>query len=131
MKKVLFLLFLFSLGACTNDDIQKMHDEVMAIHDEVMPRMSEIATYRDKVEERLSLPDSSLSSAREELENGLRELAAAKQGMVSWMQNYEKPDEDMGRESALAYLSEQKDAISKVKTDIEGSINLAKLLLNE
>ena len=58
------------------------------------------------------------------------EIAAANEGMMDWMRNYE-PEYTGTKEEILFYLGEQRKSIQKVKEDMEKSLIKGKEMLKQ
>lgn len=99
----------------------------MAIHDEVMPRMSDI----HRLKKRLSKVDTAQltdMSPNILLDHSLK-LEKADNAMMDWMANFKKPKKDMPEDIAIAYLYEEKKAITAVRDLMLESIKEAEALL--
>lgn len=118
------------------------YNEAMTVHDEVMPRMDEI----HKLKKELTLQLEKVESEEEigKIKRAISNLEKADHGMMDWMHNVIKyPDESSKEEShaghdhgmhntdtSLSIHQEQKEAILKVKSDMENAIDQAKKLVH-
>lgn len=135
MQRLPFYLF-FILSVCLSTfyscqklepEVEKRYEEVMAIHDEVMPRMSDI----HRLKKRLSKVDTAQltdMSPNILLDHSLK-LEKADNAMMDWMANFKKPKKDMPEDIAIAYLYEEKKAITAVRDLMLESIKEAEALL--
>ena len=118
---LLFVVLLFSCGPSQQEELQTLKDEVIAIHDEVMPKMGELRKTRMALE---ALADSVIVSdsvRAQSLSAFASDIAAANEGMMQWMRNFE-PEFEGTNEEIKAYLEEQKIAVTKVKDDMNASL---------
>lgn len=121
-------------GAVDQDQLEKdLANEVMDIHDEVMPKMAEVnrfgRTLRSYYEDNKETISADLDGQMELIQ---RELDAADDGMMGWMANYQALStlkETMDHQAIMDYLSKEKEEISKVKDQINTSIEKAKKLI--
>lgn len=132
MKKILLILCViaFSCQSGKQDEIAELKEVVMALHDDVMPKMSELNYTRKELmafSDSLQASDSTQAAV---YATAAKNIADANNGMRNWMQNYE-PDFQGTDEEYLEYLNGQKEAIQKVKDDMEGSLADGKALLEE
>jgi hypothetical protein len=118
-------LFLVACG----DNIQNvekenaLRDEVFAIHDGVMPRMTEIVTLKGKLDS-LSASGNNV----EELKRYQTFLENAEDGMMEWMTHFQEPEklrETKKHEEIMTYLESEKQRITKVRDDMNNSIQAA------
>ena len=118
---LILLTFLLACGSAKQEEQQALKDEVMAIHDEVMPKMGELRRARKD----LMLQADSLAETNPEraalLDAAAEEIAAASEGMMQWMREYE-PEFEGTDEEIVQYLQDQKVAVQKVKDDMMGSL---------
>ncbi|MEQ8712157.1 MAG: hypothetical protein RIC80_04020 [Cyclobacteriaceae bacterium] len=122
----IFLLALVGLlifSSCSDGgqaEREALRDEVMAIHDEVMPKMGDFRKLQKRIE---SLSDSlrAMESIDTNRLNDLAargvEIAAAQEGMMAWMRQYnpEVMQDGTPHEEVMSYLKDQKAAIEKVR----------------
>ncbi|NER10241.1 hypothetical protein SAMN06265375_101219 [Muriicola jejuensis] len=139
MKKttLVFLSFFLLISACRTenkkeDNSAKMK-EVIAVHDEVMPKMSEIS----KLVARLK-PMADSSEAGSPYMVAMKDLQAAHQSMMDWMQGFGArfdSDEILNgkelSEEKKAWLLEEEQKVIRLREDINGSIERARALLSE
>jgi len=127
---LIFVLFVFSCQQGKKSEVAELKDAVMAIHDESMPKMGELR----KIRRNLMLQADSLkvsdSTRAVVLLVTAEEIAAANEGMMDWMRNYE-PEYTGTKEEILFYLGEQRKSIQKVKEDMEKSLIKGKEMLKQ
>ena len=137
----LFALILMITAACgpntqaLMDAENALHDEVMDIHDEVMPKMSDInRLYRELNDYAEANADNITPEMAGRIENTLRELEQADDGMMGWMNSYRQLDalrETMDHEGIMNYLNEEKENIQKVSDQMRSSISNGQTLKEE
>jgi hypothetical protein len=128
MKKLIVVLGLLATLSACSDARQKLADtldkEVMQIHDEVMPQMSKVLAYKKQINQKL---DSCQNQAcKDSLQQISYLLTRADEDMMQWMRTFEHPE---GLDTAEAYLGAQKDAVVKVKAEVEEGITAAEKFL--
>ena len=101
----------------------------MDIHDNVMPEMSTIHRLRKQ----LKAIDTSLvkTPSYPNILTYLNDLEKADEGMMSWMAEFSNPIADTDEVTALNYLKNEKDRITKVRDQMLESIAAAKKALKE
>lgn len=97
-----------------------LRDEVMAIHDEVMPKMGDFRKLGKQIEilsDSLRKADSIDTNRLNDLAARGVEIAAAQEGMMAWMRQYnpEIMQDGTPHEEVMSYLEKQKAAIEKVR----------------
>ncbi|MBK8563881.1 MAG: hypothetical protein IPN76_11200 [Saprospiraceae bacterium] len=120
------------LAACGANDQNietedALRDEVFVIHDAVMPRMSEIVAFKGKLE---ALTTDSLKE--QEIKAAIMVLEKAEDGMMEWMAQFQQPNKLRGsktHEEIMTYLEQEKQRITKVRDDMNNSIEAAEQLL--
>ena len=123
-------------GTTTDNDLaieENLFDEVMVIHDEIMPKMSDLNKLRKELKAQIAIQAESGQDTTT-LSNAINELAAAEDGMWDWMHNFRPlgPIRDsLNHDGVLKYLNNEKERITKVKTDMLKSIEQGNQLLNE
>ncbi len=126
-----FCLSIFLSTACQHQktEQEKMYTTVMDIHDNVMPEMSTIQRLRKK----LKAIDTSLvkTPTYPSILTHLNALDQADEGMMSWMAEFSNPTPETDEATALAYLKNEKDRITKVRDQMLESIASAKKALKE
>lgn len=125
---ITFVLFTFSCQIEQKDELTTLKEEVMAMHDEVMPKMSELRYTQKALMLQVDSLMSSDSLRSATLIGASNEIIAANEAMMNWMRNYE-PDYQGTKEEIISYLEQQKEAIQKVKNDMERSLENGKQLL--
>jgi hypothetical protein len=131
----LFFISIFTavlLAACGANDQNietedALRDEVFVIHDAVMPRMSEIVAFKGKLE---ALTTDSLKE--QEIKAAIMVLEKAEDGMMEWMAQFQQPNKLRGsktHEEIMTYLEQEKQRITKVRDDMNNSIEAAEQLL--
>lgn len=138
MKKIVFFFSLaFLLVACDKfsgselDEQQKKWDEVMVVHDDVMPKMGAI-THTHKLLKTVVI-DSTMTDLMTQRSKAMSDLQNAEELMWVWMNDLKqlKPmREAKTHQQIMAYLEEQMVSITKVKEDMENSIEKGKALLS-
>ncbi|TRX56193.1 hypothetical protein FNH22_16255 [Fulvivirga sp. M361] len=142
--------FLFVLSACGNstsdttsngsggeiNDQNKteevaLYDKVIEIHDEVMPKMDNIMNAKGKLQEKLdSLKEHDIEGEMvEKITEALGALSEADEAMMGWMRNFHPKDSTSDHQTIMAYYEEQKVLISKVKDQMNNSLEEAEELL--
>lgn len=125
---ITFVLLTFSCQIEQKDELATLKEEVMAMHDEVMPKMSELRYTQKALMLQVDSLMSSDSLRSATLIGASNEIIAANEAMMNWMRNYE-PDYQGTKEEIISYLEQQKEAIQKVKNDMERSLENGKQLL--
>lgn len=153
LVKLICVLSALTIAACTTkskeSDAAALYAESMKIHDQVMPHRDELLTLRQKLTLRLdSLKSDSVANGTliREMRNGVENLEKADREMMDWMHNvkdvpgaehasvhnqgdHEMPAEAASSQDILQVQQEQKEAIEKVRKDMEESMETAKQLL--
>lgn len=96
----------------------ELYQEVMDIHDEVMPRMNDIYKLKKQLKEDIENSPDLVEERKQELENRIKELDQASEGMMQWMRNFNPEDFKEKKEEYLDYLNKELDKINKVKKDM-------------
>lgn len=133
MKNLLLLttlIFLVACGPSKKDELNQLKDEVIAIHDEVMPKMGELRNVRKQLMLQADSLMESDSVRAAVLTTAANDIAAANEGMMQWMRNYE-PEFEGTDEEIKQYLEDQKIAIQKVKDNMLGSVAKGKEVLED
>ena len=135
MKNLILLsvIFLFACQPAAKKeevDLKALKDEVFELHDEVMPKMGDLRRVRkslmllaDSVQATDSLRASVLLTAS-------NDLAAANEGMMEWMRNFD-PDFEGTEAEILKYLTDQKAAIEQVNLNMKESLKRGEAILEE
>ncbi len=124
--------FMVLMGCTTepNLETQKMYDEVMSVHDKVMPKMGELNRLKRQLNAfKKTVPDEN-ASLKDSLINSILILSKSEDMMDTWMTNFDYPKKDASQKEQLAYLTVQKDSITKVSDDIFMSLAIANGFLN-
>ncbi len=134
MKKFLLITITVLCFSCQSNkgevDLKALKDEVFEIHDEVMPKMGNLRNVRKSLMLQADSLQAIDSSAAAVLINASDAIAAANEGMMDWMRNFD-PNFEGTDEEVLKYLNDQKASITKVRTDMLESLeNGEKLLQN-
>lgn len=145
MKKMFFFLLLsvFAFSACQTGEKQpseeellaeqdQLWDEVMAAHDEVMPKMSEIKRLERELGAMIGEESELGAEAQEKVGQVVQQLAAAGEGMMSWMSQIRQLEplrEEMEHDQIVEYLKGEKEKITKVQADMLQSIEEGTSLL--
>ncbi len=126
-----FCLSIFLSTACHRQktEQEKMYTIVMEIHDNVMPEMSTI----QRLKRQLKAIDTSLVKTPNypSILTHLNALENADEGMMSWMAEFSNPTPETDEATALTYLKNEKDRITKVRDQMLESIASAKKALKE
>lgn len=106
---------------------QEAYEEMMAVHDEVMPRMGEINRLSRQLRSAYETVDTTDRELLGQIDNAVRALEEADQGMMAWMNMnagnlLEKLRADKTHEEIMAYLKKEKAAISEVAEKMRSSI---------
>jgi hypothetical protein len=125
-------LFVFLLSSCAQSGkqenqgaIEELDARIMRIHDEAMPKISKVLSLRKLVQQKIDSCQNSLLC--DQWQEASYQLTRADAQMMDWMRKYQKP---LAKDTALSYLTNQEQIISKVSLDINTSISLADSLLN-
>jgi len=127
MKKIICLIAVLAiLGGCQqkSGDNQKLYEEVMAVHDAVMPKMDDIYKLKRQLKEQLSSNELG-EDRRQTIEQAIKDLDAASEGMMDWMRNFNPLPDSIDQEKARDYLLAEKERIQQVKEEMLKSINTA------
>ena len=148
-----FLLFI-SIIACNNSgDGGKEEDKkhptqvtqadslmngIMDDHDAGMGKMGRLSTMKNNVQkvidsiEKLPLQtQTALALYKENLNNLIKELQYAREGMDKWMEEFNMDSAINNAEQRLKYLSEERLKVSKVREDIFNSLQKADSLIKQ
>jgi len=146
-----FLLFI-SIVACNNSDDSEKEDNkkqpaqvtqtdslmngIMDDHDAGMGKMGRLSTMKNNVQkvidsiEKLPLQtQTALAPYKENLNNLIKELQYAREGMDKWMEEFNMDSAINNAEQRLKYLSEERLKVSKVREDIFNSLQKADSLI--
>ncbi|MEO9482217.1 MAG: hypothetical protein ABJG47_02170 [Ekhidna sp.] len=110
--------------------LDSLKSQVLAIHDEVMPKIGELRKTRMELEvlaDSLMEADSTNAKMFSRLAT---DLAAANEGMMNWMHQYDS-EFDGTDDEIKEYLEGQKKSIQQVKEDMNGSLAAAKETLEQ
>ncbi|OEK06540.1 hypothetical protein [Roseivirga misakiensis] len=135
MKKIfaLFLITLFVVSCGDGYDRLAERDKVIDVHDEVMPKLGEVMNLRKQVLNKVSEIEGD-SSKVESLRDLAMQLDDARKGMMTWMNDWSKTSaKHVNGESTVdeqkAYFAAEMKRVTKVKDDINSSIDEAKEVL--
>ena len=118
------------LAGCTDpkqERVNALKDEAIEIHDEVMPRIGEINTLSIDIKKMSRAFESDTSAEADAMKaeamDLVKQLDEAHNGMMDWMAAYE-PAYESGHpiDSAIRYYENEKRRITRVKEDMENSI---------
>lgn len=125
----LALLVWMGFTGCQPDNtVEKAFTEVMALHDEVMPQMSTLSGLEMTLQE--VVKDSTLTAtAQDSIQQCLKQLGEAEEGMWEWMNQFKKPEMD-DKNEALRYLEEKKESIKTVGDAMHSSMEAAQKLVD-
>lgn len=115
-------------GCSDSATLEKDREALMDLHDTEMARMGEIFTLKEK----LTFLADSLTSDEDKAILGERidRLQEANEAMMQWMRDYREPSADMPAEEQKAYFSEEMEKMKIVERLIAGSIDSARVVLN-
>ena len=99
--------------------------EVMQIHDEAMAKMSLI--HRNKTILKKALESSTDEANKKALALHIKKLQEADDQMMTWMHNYQVPENNADKRQ---YLLQQKSEIEKVSQAIDLSIKNSNEIIN-
>ena len=102
--------------------LDKLFDEVMVVHDDVMPKTATIHRLKKKLKNNQTDENTSTFQA------AIEQLDIADEGMMQWMEDFEKP-KNKPFEEAKAYYEDEKVRIIKVKKNILSAISVAEELI--
>jgi len=129
MIKTFIALFLgLSLLSCKHNEVQSestLESEVMQIHDEAMAKMSLI--HRNKTILKKALESSTDEANKKALALHIKKLQEADDQMMTWMHNYQVPENNADKRQ---YLLQQKSKIEKVSQAIDLSIKNSNEIIN-
>ena len=140
MKNNPLLLFfcLLVIGSCTNAEqkqLEQLQNEVLAVHDEVMPQMgtlNELKTSLMEKNEMLKVSEDSTVIDQVILNDMLiTKLDQSHEGMMAWMRQFERIDEQAEVAENRQYLEDQMQMIQQVKIDMDQAIQSAEQALTE
>jgi uncharacterized lipoprotein YehR (DUF1307 family) len=131
-KHIASLLILsILLSACKKSEKNEILDlkvEVMAIHDSIMPYMTKIYKDKEFLEDLKGYTIQYDSLLKKEIEQTIRFLKLAEDGMWEWMGNYDKVASTLETQpDSIQYsiLIQEKNSIIKVKNDMINSMRAA------
>lgn len=113
-----------SLISCSPNrkKITQAEAQVYEIHDAIMPEMRNMT----KIKKRLTARLDTISTADSvQLKTTIGNLDAAMTAMRTWMKKYESPSKDMPEAEALAYLEQEKKAITHVSNLMQDALSEA------
>ncbi len=131
--KILLALALLSaiFPSCKGDskklkqEIEHLEKTVMAVHDEVMPKMGTVISLRTEINAKAdSCRDAGL---KDSLQRIAGQLSKSDADMMGWMHQYQRPGM---HDTAVYYLQYQLFLISRLRDEINSSIDNAKLITN-
>jgi len=140
MRTVLFLVVALIVGVSCKEDKKSTVDsnndqmeEVMAIHDEVMPKMGTIGKLVGKLKPKVDSTEMGM-----EYEKAMKDLQAAHQSMMDWMQGFGNrfdPDEILNgkalTEEKRKWLDEEEIKVKALRDQINSSIRNAETVLQK
>ena len=140
----LFLFFALVFHSCTSPGAAKQEkqteleafESMMSIHDEVMPKMGEINRLSRKLKQSFERMDTTDRELMGKIDNTLRALEAADQGMMAWMNMnaggvLEKLQAEKGHEEIMAYIKSEETTIKTVAEQMNTSIAQGKALVEQ
>lgn len=144
MKKSIYLSAILSLSlilvtGCGKSDEQKkmesdLNEEVQKLHDEGMELSTELSGLQTDLTDKLAKKDSLANAVAKELAGtstdavnaSIAKIKSSTEAMNNWMMNHKGYDEKAKHEEVIATLTTEKEAVSKVKTDLEAALADAK-----
>jgi len=144
MKKLIKLTALFSVVAllmfgCGKTDEQKkmesdLNDEIQKLHDDGMELSTELSSIQADLSAKLAKKDSLANAVAKELAGtsteavnaSIAKIKSSTEAMNNWMMNHKGYDEKAKHEEVIATLTTEKEAVSKVKTELEAALTDAK-----
>lgn len=102
--------------AATSED--ELYQKVMAVHDEVMPKMNDIYKLKKQLKEEIESSPDLVEERKQEIENRIKQLDEASEGMMQWMRNFSPEDYKENKEDYLDYLNKEFEKVNKVKADM-------------
>ena len=120
----LLLLILLVTAACTpnRQKIERAEAEVYEVHDAIMPEMRNMKRMQKILQARL---DTTPTADSAQLKITIGNLDAAMTAMRQWMEAYQSPAADMPEAEAMAYLEEEKKAITHVSKIMQEALSEA------
>jgi len=126
---VLFIL-LAAFSCAADHAVDDAYAQVLALHDEVMPQMSTMSGLEMTLQE--IVKDSTISqSGLDSLQQCLKALGDAEEGMWEWMNQFKKPETGTDKNEALRYLETKKESIKMVGTAMASSMESAQKLVDQ
>ena len=127
------LLGLFFVACSTStqqsklqSDIEQMDKEIMDYHDEAMPKMGKLLTLRSKINKQMdTCEDEMLKYSLQQISYN---LTKADNDMMKWMHEYKSPGIN---DTAMHYLSTQRDIIKNVRNEVFTSIEKAEAVIKK
>ena len=101
---------------------ETLYDEVMEVHDEAMAKMDAIYQLKRDLK---SKADSISDDGKLRIENAIRQLDSADEGMRTWMHDFNPVKDGMGDEAYYNYLESELEKIKKVREDIANALERA------
>ena len=96
----------------------ELYQKVMDIHDEVMPKMNDLYKLKKKLQEEIENSPDLVEERKQEIENRIKQLNEANEGMMQWMRNFNPEDFKENKEEYLDYLNGELEKVNKVKADM-------------
>jgi hypothetical protein len=129
MRILFFVLisFVFHAISCKkqSSEIDVLYKQVMLVHDEVMPRMKDIHEAKKELGKIAITADSIESFAI------IRELDAADESMMLWMNEFKADYNKMDEANQKAYLDSELKRINKVRQLMLNSLEKSKSLVKK
>lgn len=128
--------FLLMLSSCNGGNTQSnteaeenktenaLAKEVMAIHDEAMPMNADLVRLSEELNDQLKNNENLGEAQQMEIKKTIQALVSAEEAMMDWMATYSVK----GKSGAdlEAYLNEEKEKISTIKTQMEEAFERGK-----
>jgi len=138
------LFFALTFYSCTSPGASKQEkqteleafESMMSIHDDVMPKMGEINRLSRQLKQSFERMDTTDRELMGKIDNTLRALETADQGMMAWMNMnaggvLEKMQAEKGHEEIMAYIKSEEAMIKTVAEQMNTSIAQGKALVEQ
>ncbi len=108
-----------------NSELTSLEAQVMLIHDEVMPKMQDItkilATLRSYKEDAKVTPEERVVYP-EGIDNVMKDLKLAEQGMWDWMKAYSDTKAQLTPDQLESFYKKELESVTKVKESLLSEI---------
>lgn len=124
--KYFYFLFFSTICILGCEEKSQLEKDVMAIHDEVMPKMGKLNKIKRELKKQL--PHIANDSIKGIVIEEIKKLESVDEGMMSWMAEWDVPDDDAQKS---VYLEKEMARVKKVKKDILSSMDSGQSLISE